>query len=100
MNIGEVLSEMREMSEINSNFRMAADWADTIEAVMRERDAEIESLNKSLLVHMEGYLDAQAEIERLQRACVGAIRFLGLVKNPDAHRAEALLRAALAGKQP
>jgi hypothetical protein len=29
-------------------------------------EAEIESLNKSLLIHMEGYLDAQTEIERLK----------------------------------
>ena len=39
---------------------------------------------------------AHAEIERLQRACVGAIRHLGLVKDPSAHQAEVLLRAALA----
>ena len=53
-------------------------WIDGINAALKERDAEI---------------------ERLQRACVGAIRFLGLVKNPDAHRAEVLLRAVLAGKE-
>ena len=48
MTIEEVLREMREMREINSNFRVTAEWASAIEAAMREQSAEIELLNKLL----------------------------------------------------
>ena len=33
--IQEVLREMREMREINSNFRVTAEWESAIEAAMR-----------------------------------------------------------------
>ena len=71
---------------------------EAIEQQARAKDAEIERLHEIMrqdTAERNGYLD---EIERLQRACVGAIRFLGLVKDPGAHQAEVLLRAALAGK--
>ena len=67
--------------------------------MMRKRDAEIERLNYRLSTLEEDRLERDAKIERLQRACVGAIRHLGLVKDPSAHQAEVLLRAALAGKE-
>ena len=41
MDIQDVLKEMREMSEINSNFRIAKDWADAIDQAMREPVAEV-----------------------------------------------------------
>ena len=44
MTPSEVLREMREMREINSNFRVTAEWESAIEAAMRKRDAEIERL--------------------------------------------------------
>ena len=81
MNIGEVLSEMREMSEINSNFRIANNWADAIEAAMQQKDTEI---------------------ERLQRACASAEAWIvdsGTISNGEMDILQEL-RAALAGKQP
>ena len=109
MTPSEVLREMRWCQQ----WPAAQGWANAIEAAMREKDAEIAA---HLYAHVEmmrkrdaeierlkavanrgGHLAvANAEIERLQRACVGAIRHLGLVKDPSAHQAEVLLRAALA----
>ena len=83
MTIEEVLKEMREMREINSNFRVTAEWESTIEAAMREKDAEIEDKESSLDM-MRSRL---GERETLLRQC--------REKNK---RLEA--RAALAGMQP
>ena len=83
MSIEDVLREMREMREINSNFRVTAEWESTIEAAMREKDAEIEDKESSLDM-MRSRL---GERETLLRQC--------REKNK---RLEA--RAALAGRQP
>ena len=83
MSIEDVLREMREMREINSNFRVTAEWESAIEAAMREKDAEIEDQESSLDM-MRSRL---GERETLLRQC--------REKNK---RLEA--RAALAGRQP
>ena len=44
MTIEEVLREMREMREINSNFRVTAEWASAIEAAMREPVCTVDDL--------------------------------------------------------
>ena len=90
----------------------AEDWRDSYDSIVEEfrmRGAEIERLTLQRDAQAENatqWFDRangreieakalRADNERLQRACVGAIRFLGLVKHPDAHRAEVLLRDAL-----
>ena len=90
----------------------AEDWHDSYDSIVEEfrmRGAEIERLTLQRDAQAENatqWFDRangreieakalRADNERLQRACVGAIRFLGLVKHPDAHRAEVLLRDAL-----
>ena len=62
-----------------------------------EMRAEIESLNKSLLVHMEGYLDAQADIERLRGLLFDVLATKQISPLPMWLRGE--IKAALAGKE-
>ena len=76
MTIDEVLREMREMSEINSNFRIANDWADAIEAAMGdpvmkmvwERDAEIEQWRTTSQNLLEQMLDETKQNGMLREA--------------------------------
>jgi len=44
MTIQDVLREMREMREINSNFRVTAEWVSAIEAAMREPVCTVDDL--------------------------------------------------------
>ena len=58
MTIEEVLREMREMREINSNFRVTAEWASAIEAAMREPKAYISHTSQGDVLDWEPQFDA------------------------------------------
>ena len=122
MDIQSVLREMREMSEINSNFRITNDWADAIEAAMTQpvfvfegnasgvvlgvlQTTEINvgtklfafppSAQDELVRITEQLSDQDAEIEQLRDALE-----LLLLSSDDIYPGDvAIARAALAGKE-
>ena len=71
MSVDEVLREMRtdEMRESRRILTQELDeWADVIEAAMREKDAEVEAAREWLRKHAEIDKAKSAEIERLREA--------------------------------
>ena len=65
MNIEDVLREMREMSEINSNFRIANAWASAIEAEIAVLREDKERLMDRIDGCHQSMQEKDAEIERL-----------------------------------
>ena len=122
--IQEVLREMREMREINSNFRVTAEWESAIEAAMREPKAYISHTSQGDVLDWEPQFDApsrtklfafppsaqaelvriteqlaerDAEIERLRGLLFDVLATKQISPLPMWLRGE--IKAALAGKE-
>ena len=108
MTIQDVLREMREMREINSNFRVTAEWVSAIEAAMRDKEEELDFL-RSVKESRGKELEAKdAEIEQLNRLITLANAYISDLEEHEG--AEGFSTStwelsdeyytALAGKQP
>ena len=100
MNIEDVLREMREMSEINSNFRIANAWASAIEAEIAVLREDKERLMDRIDGCHQSMQEKDAEIERLWALFSHWYEMWNDgTLNPDGDVLDDTV-AALAGKEP